>query len=166
MAFVVPKKLGPATFRNRLRRRMSESFRFAQKTAGSDAGGDNATQVRYDLIFLATPAASQATFTQLNEAFSQLMRRLNGEVIKSQHNLSRSGSRVFKPAPKIGAAVDATVAAKAESSVNSTRHVVCAESGQQHHAASVAAPVQGVGNAAVEQLQEEPVEESGAFGLG
>ena len=73
-AFVVPKKLGPATFRNHLRRRMSEAY---LRVGQADA--DDVLQIGglagCDLIFVATPAASKAGFTELSEAISQLLRR-------------------------------------------------------------------------------------------
>jgi len=88
-AFVVPKKLGPATFRNHLRRRMSEAFSHVQKSAGSEPPFRDFL-ANYDLIFLATPAASNASFAQIGEAFSHLMRRLGAD--KARGSAWRPGS--------------------------------------------------------------------------
>ena len=69
-AFVVPKKQAKAAKRNRLRRRMRECYR--QHTV--------LLQLKdilqgCDLIFIAAPAAHEATFEELNAAFPQLLRR-------------------------------------------------------------------------------------------
>jgi ribonuclease P protein component len=67
-AFVVSKKLGKATVRNRARRRIREIYRL------SAAHGDGRL-AGLDLIFLATPAALTAEGVQLQEAIEQLSRR-------------------------------------------------------------------------------------------
>lgn len=67
VAFVVAKKLGKATFRNRVRRRMREIYRLMSADYRQLAG--------CDLIFLATPLSAAATPVALADAFRQLVGR-------------------------------------------------------------------------------------------
>jgi ribonuclease P protein component len=67
-AFVVSKKLGKATVRNRARRRIREIYRLSAAHRDERLAG-------LDLIFLATPAALVAETAQLQEAVEQLSRR-------------------------------------------------------------------------------------------
>lgn len=92
-AFVVPKKQAKAVKRNRLRRRMRECYRrhpaLAQwKSALKDC----------DLIFVATLAAHEATFEELNAAFAQLLRRaarLASELAKEPAG-EQTGEKAFE----------------------------------------------------------------------
>lgn len=70
-AFVVPKKLGKAVWRNRLRRRVRERFRITRQHA--DWAG--ALQ-QCDLIFLIGPQSETATAQQIDQALTQLARRV------------------------------------------------------------------------------------------
>ena len=70
-AFVVPKKLGKAVWRNRVRRRVRERFRILRQ----DAGWAKSLQ-RYDLIFLISPQSETATTAQIDQALIQLAGRV------------------------------------------------------------------------------------------
>ena len=73
-AFVVPKKQAKAARRNLVRRRMRDCYR--QHPALSQRQNDLQKALQgCDLIFVATPAAHNASWEQLNEAFAQLLRR-------------------------------------------------------------------------------------------
>ncbi|MBV9867170.1 MAG: ribonuclease P protein component [Abitibacteriaceae bacterium] len=67
-AFVVAKKLGKATLRNRTRRRIRERYRLNQIRF-------NPRLRECDFIFLATSEAVTADIPQLDEAINQLLRR-------------------------------------------------------------------------------------------
>ena len=67
VAFLTPKKLGAATVRNRLRRRMREIFR---RHIGA---GDGAKF----LIWIARPPALELEFEELKERMIELRNRLN-----------------------------------------------------------------------------------------
>lgn len=67
-AFVVAKKLGKATVRNRVRRRIRECYRLQGWHAEPRLAG-------FDLIFMATAAALTADRAQLDAALAQLLRR-------------------------------------------------------------------------------------------
>ena len=67
-AFVVPKKQGKATLRNRTRRRIRERFRLGQTHENPAFSG-------CDLIFLSTPQTATATNAQLDEALANLLTR-------------------------------------------------------------------------------------------
>lgn len=67
-AFVVAKKLGKATVRNRVRRRIRECYRLQGLRTEPRLAG-------FDLIFMATAAALTADTVQLDEALAQLLRR-------------------------------------------------------------------------------------------
>src|SRR5688500_16127379 len=71
-AFVAAKKLGPATLRNRLRRRLRERYRL--NPARFDARGREKL-AGCDLIFLANAATVTAATAQLDEAIAQLLGR-------------------------------------------------------------------------------------------
>ena len=66
-AFVVPKKQGKATFRNRTKRRLREQFRLRKQRF--DALGN------CDLIFLTTPATHGASNAELQAALEDVLRR-------------------------------------------------------------------------------------------
>jgi ribonuclease P protein component len=69
-AFVVPKKTGKATLRNRLRRRVRERYRLHPLRAQfQDALGE------CDLIFMTAPPAQTAGVRELDDAIAQLLRR-------------------------------------------------------------------------------------------
>ncbi|HEY0075350.1 MAG TPA: ribonuclease P protein component [Abditibacteriaceae bacterium] len=69
-AFVVPKKQAKAAKRNRLRRRMRECYRRHPALARWKSALQEC-----DLIFVATPAAHEADFEELNATFTQLLQR-------------------------------------------------------------------------------------------
>ncbi len=73
-AFVVPKKQGKATERNRTRRRLREIYRLqGAKNEGALAG--------YDLIFLSTPQTHGATTAELNRALQEVLRRAGKRIV-------------------------------------------------------------------------------------
>lgn len=61
----VSKRLGKAVRRNRARRRISEAVRLMWDLVAPG----------WDLVWVARPAANEATFSQLQEACVQLLRR-------------------------------------------------------------------------------------------
>ncbi len=67
-AFVVPKKLGAAARRNRLRRQLRECYRRCVLETPPGSRG-------VDFIFMATPESFQAEFADLQGATVQLLRR-------------------------------------------------------------------------------------------
>jgi len=69
-AFVVPKKQAKAVKRNVLRRRMRECYRRHPALPQWKSALEGC-----DLIFVASPAAHEAGFEELNAAFAQLLRR-------------------------------------------------------------------------------------------
>ena len=69
-AFVVPKKLGKATVRNLVRRRLRERYRLHPLRAEL---GEKLSHC--DLIFMAAPALLTAGTAQIDEALAQLLRR-------------------------------------------------------------------------------------------
>ncbi len=77
-AFVVPKKQGKAHDRNRTKRRLRERFRLHPRRNEARLRG-------CDLIFLTTPATSNASTQELDAALDEVLRRLgkrmnDGEV--------------------------------------------------------------------------------------
>lgn len=66
-AFVVPKKQGKATQRNRTKRRLRERYRLAKFHFAALAN--------CDLIFLTTPAAHRASNAELDAALEDVLRR-------------------------------------------------------------------------------------------
>lgn len=82
-AFVTPKKLGKATVRNRLRRRIREIYRLlvASQEVADLAGSD--------LIFLAGAAAGQAENSELQAALTDLMKRAASLDVKGARSVPR-----------------------------------------------------------------------------
>jgi ribonuclease P protein component len=65
VAFLTPKRLGPATVRNRLRRRMREIFR----------RGPAAVPAGFHLVWMARAPVVDFTFAELKECMLGLMAR-------------------------------------------------------------------------------------------
>lgn len=65
VAFLTPKRIGPATQRNRLRRRMREIYRRTLAATGGDAF----------LIWIARPPALDLPFDELKKCMAALMQR-------------------------------------------------------------------------------------------
>ena len=83
-AFVVPKKLGCATWRNRTRRRMQEAFRLQRhdlQVLAAEAGA-------CDCIFMAQAGAHDAEFEALQSSVRSLLKRAIGDRQKQR----RAGS--------------------------------------------------------------------------
>lgn len=68
VAFLTPKRLGPAVVRNQLRRRMREVYRRHLQQPG---------QEKY-LVWVARPAALDLDFEGLKRVMSELIQRLHG----------------------------------------------------------------------------------------
>ena len=84
-AFVVSKKLGKATVRNRARRRIREIYRLtAARHHGHLAG--------LDLIFLATALALTAERAQLQAAIEQLLRRVVNTVVNTAQGATENAA--------------------------------------------------------------------------
>jgi len=84
-AFVVPKKQGKATFRNRTRRRLRERFRLiSTKNEGNLFG--------CDLIFLTTPQTHGATTQELDNALREVLRRA-GKRIAGENAAGKSAEK-------------------------------------------------------------------------
>ena len=79
VAFVVPKKMGKAVRRNRLRRRVREQYRLHSLRAEL-----RSTLRGCDLIFVMAPLALTAEPAQLVEALSQLLRRASRASLEMQ----------------------------------------------------------------------------------
>lgn len=85
-AFVVPKKLGGAVFRNRTRRRVRERFRLQMPHHEAALSG-------CDLIFLATAQADKASSAQLDEALEFLLRRAKPQVRAAREDTNQAARR-------------------------------------------------------------------------
>ena len=87
-AFVVPKKLGKAVWRNRARRRLQEAFRLQrealQPLAVQALGGASGC----DCIFIAGPAAHGAEFEELQSSIRLLLSRASQE--RRRHSAARA----------------------------------------------------------------------------
>lgn len=95
-AFVVPKKQGKATVRNRVRRHLRERYRLHSRR-GSLKG--------CDLIFLSTPDTASATSEQLDAALHEVLRRMakkmdgseSGGGVRSENESRRVGKSRSAP---------------------------------------------------------------------
>lgn len=74
VAFVVAKKLGRATVRNRMRRRLREAYRL------SEARNALALQ-SLDIIFLVKTSAFEASFEELCAAMDEILGRLDARKL-------------------------------------------------------------------------------------
>jgi len=92
-AFVVAKRLGPATLRNRVRRRLRERYRIS--AARYDAGGQEKL-AGCDLIFMATAAATSADAAQIDAAVAQLLGRA-AHGVKGQKSARRRSEPLPEP---------------------------------------------------------------------
>ena len=86
-AFVVPKKLGKANWRNRTRRRTREAFRLQRDALQVLAGRAGAC----DCIFLAQAAAHEAEFEALQRSLRSLLARAVEERVKQRGPRPASG---------------------------------------------------------------------------
>ena len=86
-AFVVPKKLGKAVWRNRARRRMREAFRCQREDLQVLAARAGAC----DCIFLAQAAAHDAEFEALQRSVKSLLARAAEERVKQRGPRPASG---------------------------------------------------------------------------
>ncbi len=66
LGLTVGTKVGKATVRNRVRRRVRESYRLREETV----------KTGYDLVVVARPAAAQARFRELDRHLASLLKRL------------------------------------------------------------------------------------------
>ena len=80
-AFVVPKKLGKATWRNRVRRRVRERYRILSSGASGEKELQNKLQ-NCDLIFFINARSEDAPVAQIDDAIAQLIRRASNAVEK------------------------------------------------------------------------------------
>ena len=67
----VSKKVGSAVDRNKVRRRLREIFRFSATELPDEL----------DFVISARPAATEASFEELNEEFLRCLFRLNKDVV-------------------------------------------------------------------------------------
>lgn len=65
IGFSVSKRVGKATIRNRVKRRLREAVRSQLATVPPG----------YDLVFIARPPSAEATYRQLEEAVAYLLRK-------------------------------------------------------------------------------------------
>ncbi|PQV63790.1 ribonuclease P protein component/putative membrane protein insertion efficiency factor,TIGR00278 [Abditibacterium utsteinense] len=107
-AFVVPKKQGKATFRNRTRRRLRERFRLI--STKNEAKLSNSTKnegnlAGCDLIFLTTPQTHGATTAEIDNALREVLRRAGkriasdieaGKSVETSPTISETISPVVK----------------------------------------------------------------------
>ncbi len=78
--FIVGKRLGKATVRNRIKRRLREAVRLRLRR-GEIAEG-------WDVVFIARRPIREASFRQMDRAVGQLLRRarLTGDSLRSETN--------------------------------------------------------------------------------
>ncbi|HEX8835261.1 MAG TPA: ribonuclease P protein component [Abditibacteriaceae bacterium] len=84
-AFAVSKKLGKATVRNRVRRRVREIYRLSSWRSDSRLGG-------YDLIFFANASTIAASNEEIRAALDEILARLVSSGARP--NQPRSGQQV------------------------------------------------------------------------
>jgi ribonuclease P protein component len=72
-AFVVPKKLGKATMRNRVRRKVRERYRLWRQKANDNLQKNNLQNC--DLLFFINASSENATITEIDDALMQLLKR-------------------------------------------------------------------------------------------
>lgn len=82
VAFLTPKKLGKAAYRNLLRRRIREWYRQEITVRGE--------LVSFDLLILAKPPATQLTWVELQINLRDLFQRLLEKI--NAHRPNRSGA--------------------------------------------------------------------------
>jgi ribonuclease P protein component len=87
-AFVVPKKMGKATWRNRVRRRMREAFHVQR----AELQKMTAVAGACDCIFLAQAGANEAEFAVLQVSIRSLLERAVGERKRNRSAPPRSFS--------------------------------------------------------------------------
>ena len=79
LGITVTRKLGSAVIRNRCKRRLREVFRLRDQAILADIG--------YDLVLNAKTELIRASFNQINEAFSQTVKRYQEHLSRvATHN--------------------------------------------------------------------------------
>ena len=78
-AFVVPKKLGKATWRNRVRRRVRERYRIL--SSGAHWNKESQEKLHNcDLIFFINARSEEAPAAHIDDAIAQLIRRASKAI--------------------------------------------------------------------------------------